>query len=110
MQINTKKDRTAVGGRRTRKRDDKSVKLQMPLLDYLMYQVRPFILSDLCGMTEAEREQAARALEAVQPEQGTLEEWNDALTYLFQAGPERTARAARQKLITLLRGRAEEQE
>ena len=71
------------------------MKLQMPLLDYLMCQVRPAMLSDLHGMTEVERGRAVRALEAVRPEPGTLEEWTDALEYLVRAAPERTVQAAR---------------
>lgn len=79
----------------------------MPLLDYLMCRVRPFMLSDLHRMTKLERGRAIRALEAVEPEQGTLEEWNDALEYLVRAAPEQTVQAAREKLIALLCGAEE---
>lgn len=76
--------------------------VQMSLLDYLMYQVRPHILSDLHTLNELERSRLIRALERLKPEERALKEWNDALDYLVQAPPEQSALQAKQRLLLLL--------
>lgn len=76
--------------------------VQMSLLDYLMCQVRPHMLSDLHSLNELERGRLIRALERLEPEERALREWNDALDYLVQAPPERSALQAKKKLLILL--------
>lgn len=76
--------------------------LMLPLLDYLAREAGCVYLSDLPRAGRAERERAFHALERVPPEEVSLREWNDALNYLAQAPPEQTARAARERLLSVL--------
>lgn len=78
------------------------MRVQMSLLEYLLYCSRPHILSDLHAIDGSERMRIVRALERVAPEDVPLEEWNDALGYLAGGLPELTAQAAKEQLIHLL--------
>ena len=73
--------------------------LALPLLDFLAYQVGSPYLSDLPRMNGA---RLARELEQIPAEAASLHDWNDALDYLTGAPPEKTAQAARERLIHAL--------
>lgn len=76
--------------------------LPLPLLDYLAYRAGCIYLSDLKVLDGWQRARLARVLEQVSPQAANLSVWNDALAYLAQAPPERTAEDARIRLITAL--------
>ena len=77
--------------------------LTLPLLDFLAYKAGCQYLSDLPYSGEWQRARLARELERVPAEAAALLEWNDALAYLSQAPPEKTAQAARERLIAALK-------
>lgn len=76
--------------------------LTLPLLEYLSYQAGCAYLSDLRYISGWRRARLARVLEEIPAEAADLRTWNDALDYLAQAGPERTAEDARARLIAAL--------
>lgn len=80
--------------------------IEKPLLDFLSDDMRCLYLSDLEFMKDRKRIDMAGEIQRNFPaESASLFEWNDALSYLTGAGPEKTAEAAREKLIQLLKDR-----
>ena len=77
--------------------------LTLPLLEFLAYKAGCAYLSDLPHASGRQRAQLAHELERVPAEAAALREWNDALAYLSQAPPEKTAQAARERLIATLK-------
>ena len=73
--------------------------LTLPLLDFLAYKAGCQYLSDLPRINGA---RLARELEHIPAESASLHDWNDALDYLTGAPPEKTAQAARERLIHAL--------
>lgn len=72
------------------------------LLDLMSIQIGCMYLSDLRFLSPEQRRYLARKLERLTPREEDTRDWNDALEYLTGARPEQTARAAQQRLITLL--------
>ena len=79
------------------------MRVQMPLLEYLLHCSQPDILSDLRILRGLERVRVIRMLEQITPEAAALEEWNNALEYLVKQPPEETAAAARERLLHCLK-------
>ena len=77
--------------------------LTLPLLEFLAYKAGCQYLSDLPYAGGWQRARLVRELERMPAEAATLLEWNDALAYLSQAPPEKTAQAARERLIAALK-------
>ena len=75
----------------------------LPLLEFLAYKAGCVYLSDLHNASSWQKVRLVRELERVPAEAAALREWNDALAYLFQAPPEKTAQAARERLIATLK-------
>ena len=75
---------------------------QLSLLEFLAYRSGCSLLSELRKPDWLIRSTLLHTLEGISPEDATPAEWNDALQYLTGAQPEETARAAREKLLTLL--------
>lgn len=76
--------------------------LTLPLLEYLSHRAGCAYLSDLKYIDSWQKARLARVLEEIPAEAADLRTWNDALDYLAQAGPERTAEDARARLIAAL--------
>ena len=73
------------------------------LLDRFSYAMHCLYLSDLKFMDDRERAGLAKEIRLdFSAESASLSEWNDALSYLTDSEPEKTAEAAREKLIQLL--------
>lgn len=64
------------------------MQVYMSLLDYLAYRTGCGFLSDMHYFQKGEREYLCRILQQISPEDASLQEWNDALTYLTDAMPE----------------------
>lgn len=78
------------------------MQVYMSLLDYLAYRTGRAFLSDLHYFQKGEQEYLYRILQQISPEDASLQEWNDALTYLTDAKPEASAKAAKERLLGLL--------
>ena len=76
--------------------------LTLPLLEFLQYRAGCAYLSDLKYIDSWQKARLARVLEEIPAEAADLRTWNDALDYLAQTGPERTAEDARARLIAAL--------
>lgn len=76
--------------------------LQMDLLDALSTQANCMYISDLKYLNGWQRVKLTQTLERVTADCADLREWNDALVYLTGSPPQKTAQAARERLITLL--------
>lgn len=76
--------------------------LTLPLLEFLQYKAGCTYLSDLRRLDGWQRVRLARVLEQIPMEAASIHDWNDALDYLAQAGPEQTAEDARARLIAAL--------
>lgn len=74
----------------------------LSLLDVMSIQMGCGSLSDLQFLSDGQRALLARKLEQVAANADDLQDWNDALDYLAQAPPERTAQAAKERLIDTL--------
>lgn len=72
------------------------------LLDLLSIQMKCEYLSDLRFLSQEQRRCLAHKLKCLTPREEDVREWNDALTYLTDAPPEPTARAAKERLVALL--------
>ena len=72
------------------------------LLDLLSIQMKCEYLSDLRFLSSEQRRCLAHKLKYLTPREEDVREWNDALTYLTDAPPEPTARAAKERLVALL--------
>ncbi len=77
--------------------------IQTSLLELLAQKIGCSYLSDLRFLPAWRREQLAREVEMLPPQDASVFEWNDALCYLTGEGPEKTAEAARNRLLDLLR-------
>ena len=75
----------------------------LPLLEFLAYKAGCVYLSDLHNASSWQKVRLVRELERVPAEAAALREWNDALAYLSQAPPEKTAQAARERLNAALK-------
>lgn len=75
----------------------------LPLLEFLAYRARCVYLSDLHDASSWQKARLVRELERMPAEAVTLRKWNDTLAYLSQAPPEKTAQAARERLIAALK-------
>ena len=73
--------------------------LALPLLDYLAYRAGCAYLSDLRFLDEPRRAGLAALVRRIPAGAADAGAWNDALEYLTSAPPERTAEAARERLI-----------
>lgn len=76
---------------------------EQTLLDLIAIQMGCVYLSDLRFLDSMQRRHLAGKLERLTPREADLQEWNDALDYLTGAPPEKTAQAARERLVQLLR-------
>lgn len=76
--------------------------VEQSLLDLLSIQMECEYLSDLRFLSQEQRRYLAHKLECLTPRDEDIREWNDALTYLTDAPPETTARAAKERLVALL--------
>lgn len=74
------------------------------LLDLISVQMGCMYLSDLRFLSQTQRGSLAKKLEPLRPRQEDLREWNDALAYLTGTPAEKTAQAAKARLIALLQG------
>jgi hypothetical protein len=72
------------------------------LLDILRVYASCSYLSDLHDLSGPQRMRLARKLGKLLPEAYSLWQWNDALTYLADTLPEKTAAMARTRLLTWL--------
>lgn len=77
--------------------------VEVSLLEVLACRMGCEYVSDLRFLPCGGRERLALEVERIQPQEATLLEWNDALSYLTGAGPEETAERARASLAALLR-------
>ena len=75
---------------------------EQSLLDLLSIQMGCMYLSDLRFLSPEQRRYLAQSLERLTPRKEDIREWNDALDYLTGAPPEKTAQAARERLIHAL--------
>jgi hypothetical protein len=71
----------------------------LALLDTMADHVGCTYVSDLKYIDDAQRARLRYKLEGTQPEAASLQEWNDALTYLSGWSAESTREQARQRLI-----------
>ncbi len=76
-----------------------AAKGSLSLVDYLAYQTGCAYVSDLRGRGSLGRYRLLRAVEKLRAEDFSLWDWNDALEYLADEGPEETAKDARRKLL-----------
>lgn len=74
------------------------------LLDLLSIQMKCEYLSDLRFLSPKQRRYLAQRLDRLTPREEDIQDWNDALNYLTGAPPERTAQAAKAKLVQELAG------
>ena len=75
---------------------------QEPLLEWISARAGCSYLSDLRFLSEEQRGRLARELEELPLSAYPLRSWNDALVYITDAPPERTAQAAKEQLVLLL--------
>ena len=78
--------------------------VEQSLLDLLTIQMKCDYLSDLRFLTQGQRQYLAQKLDRLTPREEDIRDWNDALDYLTGAPPERTAQAAKAKLVQELAG------
>lgn len=76
--------------------------MKQSLLDLLSIQMKCEYLSDLHFLSPKQRRYLAQKMDRLTPQEEDTREWNDALTYLTDAPPETTARAAKERLVVLL--------
>lgn len=76
--------------------------LALPLLEFLQYKAGCTYLSDLRCLDGWQRARLARVLGQIPLEAASIHDWNDALDYLAQTGPEQTVEDARARLIAVL--------
>ena len=89
-------------GRMAGREEVRTVIFKIDLLDALSIQADCRYLSDLKYLDEWQRMRLARELERVPSDAADLKEWNDALQYLSRDAPQKTAEAARERLIQSL--------
>lgn len=75
---------------------------KLPLLDAMSIQMHCEYLSDLHSLDNEQRTSLAQKVEQLSPEAMELHDWNNALEYLAHAPPERTAKAAKERLVRFL--------
>jgi len=75
---------------------------KLPLLDAMSVQMHCEYLSDLHDLDNEQRALLAQKVKQLSPEAMGLHDWNDALEYLAHAPPERTAKAAKERLVQFL--------
>lgn len=75
---------------------------EQSLLDLLSIQMGCMYLSDLRFLSPEQRRYLAHKLERMTPREEDVWEWNDALDYLTGVPPEKTAQAAKVRLVHLL--------
>ena len=78
--------------------------VEQSLLDLLAIQMECEYLYELQSLSPEQRQYLAHKLECLTPREEDVWEWNDALNYLTGAPPERTAQAAKAKLVQELAG------
>lgn len=83
---------------------------EQSLLELLAIQMGCEYLSDLRYLTIAQRNYLAQKLIPLSPRQEDLRDWNKVLTYLTGEPAEKTALAAKARLIELLSADTEEKE
>ena len=84
--------------------------MKQSLLELLSIQMGCEYLSDLRYLTITQRNYLAQKLKLLSPRQEDLRDWNETLTYLTGAPEEKTALAAKARLIELLSADTEEKE
>ena len=72
------------------------------LLDLLSIQMGCACLADLQSLSCAQRRELAQRLEKLVPCEEDQQDWNAALEHLTNAPREKTARAAKERLVYLL--------
>lgn len=75
---------------------------KLPLLDYLSFQMKCEYLSELRFLSRPGRLQLAKIINQLPLEEHSLAEWNEALCYLAEYPPEKTAQIARDRLLQAL--------
>ena len=78
------------------------MRVEQSLLDLLSIQMKCEYLSDLHFLSSEQYRYLAQRLGRLTPREEDMGEWNDVLTYLTDAPPEITARAAKERLVALL--------
>ena len=78
--------------------------VEQSLLDLMAIQMKCEYLSDLRFLSPEQRRYLAQKLNRLTPREEDIRDWNDALNYLTGAPPERTAQAAKAKLVQELAG------
>ena len=78
--------------------------VEQSLLDLMAIQMKCEYLSDLGFLSPEQRRYLAQKLNRLTPREEDIRDWNDALNYLTGAPPERTAQAAKAKLVQELAG------
>ena len=76
--------------------------IRQSLLDLLSIQMKCEYLSDLRSLSPEQYRYLAHKLSQMVPHEEDIRDWNDALDYLTGKPPEKTAEAARDKLVSLL--------
>ena len=76
--------------------------MKQSLLELLLIQMGCECLSDLHHLTITQRNYLAQKLKPLSPRQEDLGDWNEALTYLTGESEEKTALAAKTRLIEQL--------
>ncbi len=72
-------------------------------MDVLAAEMGCEYVSDLHFLSCCQRVRLAGKVERIPADAAALFEWNDALYYLARGRPERTAQAAKERLLALLR-------
>lgn len=76
--------------------------VEQSLLDLLAIQMKCDYLSDLRFLSISQRRHLAHRLNRLTPREEDIRDWNDALVYLTNAAPEKTAQKAKERLVKLL--------
>lgn len=74
----------------------------LSLLDYLGWRMGCVYLSDLHGISNAQKICLAREIESLPVSSASLHEWNDALEYLVGYPPSPSSKEAKTQLIRAL--------
>lgn len=76
--------------------------IKLSLLDFAAAEMGCAYLSDLRFLSDRQRHYLAYKLQKLTPRKEDLHDWNDALEYLTGESPERTAHAAKARLVNRL--------
>ena len=76
--------------------------VEQSLLDLMAIQMKCEYLSDLRLLPQKQQRCLAQWLDRLTPREEDIWDWNNALAYLTNTGPEKTAKAAKTQLIKQL--------